>query len=717
MNGQMVLQSEKVPGENHNTEDNILLMNSRPDPERLPMHGAVTDVNIWRGTLTQAQISDWMFCEREETGGDSDLLLGWETAELRITGLHTFQLNRSETCAARSNKTIRAFNHIKDFDETSRFCQNIGGVMAVALDQQTAARMNRSIFSVCETNKYFFSGHTDRQTEGRWVDVNTGSALSWGSLVGGKDLDCSVVTPYEGKLVGAFCYEGKCPVCEMNNNNRTLLQLSGVCDHITLDRFYVLKNSTELVGVSRTRISVSSPRHRWEIVEGGDDIIAFTNDSTYFPLGKQRWYFVDGKCRDQEDQTYRTLSLHLDVEQPGKFCCDDGACIDSELVCNNYPDCLDRSDEERNCSTLILPEFGFNKDLPAFGVIDGGKIPLPITTVVTIHDIFDINESDSFFDIKFTLTLKWFDKNIRFQFLKKANYENALHASYTDRFWTPHLMFYDVKDMNMMVETRKYFVERNGSPTLMEDGVTEVYEGSENPVSLVLKRRMIFICSFDSKNYPFASQNCSFEFGLDGADYHLTELELDGLHNHGPATFGKFVVKNWELQSKQFFAGKTIKVTLTLNRRITSIFMVTYLPTILMNLINQATNYITGEDKYSLIYTINITCMMVLASVYLSVSSSLPSTANIKPVEIWLLFNLAFPLIIILVNILLQVTGYLDIKIKKTLCSYYRHWRKTSGDLLRRSNMKTTQRINLIERKNTVLNCTENRICISTKDY
>ena len=47
--------------------------------------------------------------------------------------------------------------------------------------------------------------------------------------------------------------------------------------------------------------------------------------------------------------------------------------------------------------------------------------------------------------------------------------------------------------------------------------------------------------------------------------------------------------------------------------------------------------------------------MMVLASVYLSVSSSLPSTASIKPVEVWLLFNLAYPLLVILVNVLLQV--------------------------------------------------------------
>ena len=83
--------------------------------------------------------------------------------------------------------------------------------------------------------------------------------------------------------------------------------------------------------------------------------------------------------------------------------------------------------------------------------------------------------------------------------------------------------------------------------------------------------------------------------------------------------------------------------------------MVTYLPTILMNMINQAINYIRGADKYGMIYAINITCMMVLASVYLSVSASLPPTSDIKPVEVWLLFNLAYPLIVMLTNIVLQV--------------------------------------------------------------
>ena len=82
--------------------------------------------------------------------------------------------------------------------------------------------------------------------------------------------------------------------------------------------------------------------------------------------------------------------------------------------------------------------------------------------------------------------------------------------------------------------------------------------------------------------------------------------------------------------------------------------MVTYLPTILMNMINQATNYIRGADKYSMIYATNITCMMVLASVYLSVSASLPTTSGIKPVEVWLLVNLGYPFLVILVNIAQQ---------------------------------------------------------------
>ena len=83
--------------------------------------------------------------------------------------------------------------------------------------------------------------------------------------------------------------------------------------------------------------------------------------------------------------------------------------------------------------------------------------------------------------------------------------------------------------------------------------------------------------------------------------------------------------------------------------------MVTYLPTLLMNVMNQAMVYIQTDNKLDLIISVNITSVMVLASMYLSVASSLPSTTKIKPIEIWLLFNMMYPVFVILSNVILQV--------------------------------------------------------------
>merc|ERR1712062_642801 len=95
-------------------------------------------------------------------------------------------------------------------------------------------------------------------------------------------------------------------------------------------------------------------------------------------------------------------------------------------------------------------------------------------------------------------------------------------------------------------------------------------------------------------------------------------------------------------------------VSVKLERDVQSILIQSFLPSFLMNIINQASVYLRGESKYDLIITVNITIMMVLASIYLSVSTSLSSTPRMKPVEIWLLFNLIYPFLVILINIIVQ---------------------------------------------------------------
>ena len=207
------------------------------------------------------------------------------------------------------------------------------------------------------------------------------------------------------------------------------------------------------------------------------------------------------------------------------------------------------------------------------------------------------------------------------------------------------------------------FIEKKTSenPILSGDidtlNVKEVYLGKDHPLNLVIRKRAQFMCSFDQiELFPFGDQECIFGFSIQGTDNKMTDLINDTFQESQQKSVGEYSIKKWAYEKTSTISGENkIEVKMVLSRKFFGIFMVTYLPTILMNIINQASNHITGDTKYDMIFTINITSMMVLASIYLSVSSSLPSTSTIKPVEWWLLGNLAYPFLVIIVNISIKV--------------------------------------------------------------
>ena len=66
----------------------------------------------------------------------------------------------------------------------------------------------------------------------------------------------------------------------------------------------------------------------------------------------------------------------------------------------------------------------------------------------------------------------------------------------------------------------------------------------------------------------------------------------------GPESVSQFTIEGWDASEGHFAVKESLKaisVVVTLKLRFFSIFMVTYLPSILMNVINQATNYISGS--------------------------------------------------------------------------------------------------------------------------
>ena len=176
---------------------------------------------------------------------------------------------------------------------------------------------------------------------------------------------------------------------------------------------------------------------------------------------------------------------------------------------------------------------------------------------------------------------------------------------------------------------------------------------------MTLLNKADFICSFkEIQNFPFHKLVCIFNIFVAGTDNLLTRLRMvEEINNAGPDTVDQYVVLGWAMWEDNVTQQSTgLTVAVKLGSNMMSVFLVTYLPTILMNFINQATNYLQTESKCDLVITVNVTCMMVLASVYLSVSSYLPSTPVIKPVEVWLLYNLSYPFFVIIINVVLQVS-------------------------------------------------------------
>ena len=93
-----------------------------------------------------------------------------------------------------------------------------------------------------------------------------------------------------------------------------------------------------------------------------------------------------------------------------------------------------------------------------------------------------------------------------------------------------------------------------------------------------------------------------------------------------------------------------IQMKIVLKRRLMNELLTTYLPTILILIIVYITNFFK-TFFFEAVVTVNLTVMLVLATMFISVSSNLPNTSYIKMVDVWLIFNLMIPFFEVIPNI------------------------------------------------------------------
>ena len=81
---------------------------------------------------------------------------------------------------------------------------------------------------------------------------------------------------------------------------------------------------------------------------------------------------------------------------------------------------------------------------------------------------------------------------------------------------------------------------------------------------------------------------------------------------------------------------------IVLKRRITNELLTTYLPTVLILVIVYITNFFK-PFFFEAVVTVNLTALLVLTTLFISVSGSLPPTAYVKMIDIWLIFSQLIP--------------------------------------------------------------------------
>ena len=97
-----------------------------------------------------------------------------------------------------------------------------------------------------------------------------------------------------------------------------------------------------------------------------------------------------------------------------------------------------------------------------------------------------------------------------------------------------------------------------------------------------------------------------------------------------------FRMTRWELKRHIFDAGKNgLRLAIVMKRKIMSEIMTTYLPSALLIAITFATTFFK-PFFFEAALSVNLTTMLVMTTIFISKMESLPSTSDIKMIDIWL---------------------------------------------------------------------------------
>ena len=430
--------------------------------------------------------------------------------------------------------------------------------------------------------------------------------------------------------------------------------LRGLCKNSMIDTYYQVSNDDRgyvtYYGFQNTIIQYQYQDDRWVLgLVNNKKVTGVVSASiNTLALGNNKWTISnDDKC----GKGAREISLSLTTCGEEEFTCNDGLCVSLLYRCDGEPNCSDASDEVE-CK-FIEKSDSYQKHLSP-PPVNSMSSKVNVNTTVKIKTIQEINEIESAFQVQFWLKMSWMDKRLTFFNLKEQQTSNSLTEAEKGQIWVPVLTFLNTEkqDSTILDEKTKIQIARRGSyiqSSLTEAENMQKFSGATNPLVMTQFYNTKFRCDFDMRWYPFDTQRCSLVLTMMGDSGKFVDLVKKNLEYSGPKDLMLYFIKGQTFKAKTEFGVQVVKVEIILGRRLLSIIMTTVLPSIILLLTSHSTNFFK-DFFFEAVVTVNLTVMLVLTTMFISVSNNLPTTSYVKMIDIWLLGSLVLPFVEVILH-------------------------------------------------------------------
>ena len=453
-----------------------------------------------------------------------------------------------------------------------------------------------------------------------------------------------------------------CTICIIYR--QPVFTTKGICDDSIIDwNYYPVIDSDNQIqqyeGFKRksnidfdkesTKWKISlAPRYSQKIVF---ELLA-NSSSRKYPIGRKNWLIDEPDCGiDFTTQPFCISVCHF----PFEFTCNSGKCVNVTKRCDGKKDCDDGSDEYL-CTGIDLPRMYDNTEPPEPKI---GHTSLEINIDARIIKINAIDTINMIVQLTIDMRLTWHDGRLLF-LNPRLDADNIIADDFGlwKNYWTPmrNLIYENAIVGEIIYDWHEIKIQPTAPEPLDPSRAIEnvIFNGSYNPLQLRQRMKIKYDCPFDVTRFPFDVQMCSFMMKINKRK--MTSIPFINDHNavyEGQPIIDQFYIGVINSSTNNTETSALFTINIHMARDFTNQVLNTFVPTLILWLFGYSTLFVSISDFNERFMGAG-TSLLVIATLFSSISSGLPKTSYVKLIDIWFLWHNISILAIILCHIILN---------------------------------------------------------------